>query len=83
MAIQELNQVEINSVSGGFTNYLTALPIVGPILNHLLNGVGPAIGGELLTNPLGVVTATISNGVTIVSGVLSGVLAIVTGLLRP
>jgi len=82
VAIQELNSVEIESVSGGVQNILTALPLLGPVLNYVLNGVGPSVGGELLTNPVGIVTSAITEGSKIALGVLGGVLAIVTGLIK-
>lgn len=82
MAIQELNQVEVEAVAGGFQNVLTALPVVGPIVNFLFNGEGEALGGELITNPIGVVTGTLNGVLGLVGGLLGGVLAIVTGLLR-
>lgn len=81
MAIQELNTVEVEAVSGGFQNVLTALPVVGPIVNYLFNGVGPTLGGELLTNPVGMLSVTLNNGVQTVTGLLGAVLGIVTGLL--
>lgn len=82
MAIQELNQVEIESVAGGFNNILTGLPVVGPIVNFLFNGQGEVLGGELLTNPLGIVTGTLNNGVALLGGLLGAVLAVVTNLVR-
>jgi hypothetical protein len=83
MAIQELNQVEIEVVSGGLANtVLGALPIVGPIVTFLFKGEGELLGGELITNPLGVVTDTLNGVLGLVGGLLGGVLAIVTGLLR-
>lgn len=76
MAIQEMNKVEIEAVSGGLlglslTGLLSGLPVVGGLLGNVLGTVK-----SLAATLTGVVS-----GLPVVGGLLGGLLGSVAGLL--
>lgn len=72
MAIQELNQVEVNEVAGGLSLVIGGNPIINGVLDIAPAGIFTLLNGLLLAS-----TTTTA----VLTGIIDGVLATVTGLL--